>query len=455
MWSTRSGTSSAKIVRAAGPRSARGRAGEPAPHRLRHLDRLAESHRAQLVEGFGGIGLGRKDEAAALGGARRRVLEQARIVALHRAEVAEQRRREGVAIGIAHEAGECRKLLRRRGQRMGLLVGDHLQAMLDGAQERVGAFEIVAGIGIDPAAARELFERRERLAAAQRRVTAAGDQLLGLHEELDLADAAAAELDVVAFDRDFAAAAIRLNLPLHLVDVAEGHEIEIFAPDEGRKLRKQTLPGGDVAGAGTRLDHGGAFPVLSAALVIVEGRRGRHRDLRRSGVGTQPQVDAEDVALRRALLQQLDELAGQAHEQHRRLDAVHQRRRVGIEQHDEVDVARVVELARAHLAHGEHHIAGADLRTLGIGRREMTGLLGPGQKMADRKGNGGVGERGERLGDAHHAPHPADVGERDEERRLRLHLAQEAHRIGLRHGAGHFGGGAVEAAGRTGRPDRN
>ena len=112
------------------------RAGEPASHRLRHLDRLAESHRAQLVEGFGGIGLGREDEAAALGGARRRVLEQARIVALHRAEVAEQRRREGVAIGIAHEAGERRELLRRRGQRMGLLVGDHLQAMLDGAQER-------------------------------------------------------------------------------------------------------------------------------------------------------------------------------------------------------------------------------------------------------------------------------------------------------------------------------
>ncbi len=330
------------------------RAGEPSPHRLRHLDRLAEPHRAQLVEGFGSIGLGRKDEAAALGGARRRVLEQARIVALHRAEVAEQRRREGVPIGVAHEAGERRELLRGRGQRMGLLVGDHLQAMLDGAQEHVRAFEIVAGVGVDPAPAREPFERCKRLAAAQRRVTAAGDQLLGLHEELDLADAAAAELDVVAFDRDFAAAAIGLNLPLHLVDVAEGDEIEIFAPDEGRKLREQSLAGGNIAGAGTRLDHGGAFPVLSAALVIVEGRRGRHRDLRRRGIGTQPQVDAEDIALRRALLQELHELAGQAHEQHRRLDAVHQRRRIGIEQHDEVDVARIVELARAHLAHGEH-----------------------------------------------------------------------------------------------------
>ena len=149
-------------------------------------------------------------------------------------------------------------------------------------------------------------------------MAAAGDQLLGLHEELDLADAAAAELDVVAFDRDFAAAAIGLDLPLHRVDVGEGDEVEIFAPDEGRKLREQSLAGGDVAGAGTRLDHGGALPVLSTALVVVEGRRDRHRDLRRGGIGTQPQVDAEDVAVRRALLQELDELAGQPHEQHAR-----------------------------------------------------------------------------------------------------------------------------------------
>ena len=127
-----------------------------------------------------------------------------------------------------------------------------------------------------------------------------------------------------------------------------------------------------------------------------------------------------------------------------------QRRRVGIEQHDEVDVARIIELARTHLAHGEHHIAGADLRTRGIGRREMTGPFGPGQKMADRKGDRGVGERGQRLGDAHHAPHPADVGERNEKRRLRLHLAQDAHRIGLQDGARHFGGGAVEAVGEPG-----
>ena len=59
--------------------------------------------------------------------------------------------------------------------------------------------------------------------------------------------------------------------------------------------------------------------------------------------------------------------------------------------------------------------------------------------------DGGVGERGERLGHAHHVPHAADVGERDEQRGLRLHVAQDAHGNGLRDGGAHFGGSAIKA----------
>ena len=67
-------------------------------------------------------------------------------------------------------------------------------------------------------------------------IAAARDQLLGLREKFDLADAAAAELDVVAFDRDLAMAAIGVDLPLHGVHVGDRGEVEIFAPDERRKL---------------------------------------------------------------------------------------------------------------------------------------------------------------------------------------------------------------------------
>ena len=67
---------------------------------------------------------------------------------------------------------------------------------------------------------------------------AAGDQLLGLDEELDLADAAAAELDVVAGDGDLLVAAMGVDLALDRVDVGDGREVEILAPDEGRELAR-------------------------------------------------------------------------------------------------------------------------------------------------------------------------------------------------------------------------
>ena len=91
------------------------------------------------------------------------------------------------------------------------------------------------------------------LAAAQLRMAAAGDELLGLHEELDLADAAAAELDVVALDRDVLVAAIGVDLPLHRLDVGDRGEVEILAPDERRQLAQDRLAGRDVAGAGRAL----------------------------------------------------------------------------------------------------------------------------------------------------------------------------------------------------------
>ncbi len=65
---------------------------------------------------------------------------------------------------------------------------------------------------------------------------ATGDELLGLHEELDLADAAAAELDVVALDRDVGMTTIGVDLALQRLDLGDGGEVEILPPDEGREL---------------------------------------------------------------------------------------------------------------------------------------------------------------------------------------------------------------------------
>ena len=153
----------------------------------------------------------------------------------------------------AEKAREALKLFSLGRQRLRLLVIHHLQAMLDRAQKTIGVLHVVARLGVDPAVVAKLVERRQRVAVAQVRITAAGDQLLGLREELDLADAAAAELDVVPLDRNLAMAAIGVDLPLHRVHVGDGGEVEILSPDERREFVENRLASRDVAGAGTRL----------------------------------------------------------------------------------------------------------------------------------------------------------------------------------------------------------
>ena len=76
----------------------------------------------------------------------------------------------------------------------------------------------------------------------------AGNQLLGLGEELDLADAATALLDVVSLDRDLGMALVGMHLPFHVVHVGNRCEVEILSPDEWRDLAEQPFGGLQVAG---------------------------------------------------------------------------------------------------------------------------------------------------------------------------------------------------------------
>ena len=74
---------------------------------------------------------------------------------------------------------------------MGLLVRDHLQPVLDAAQEPVGRRQFPTGLDRDPVAVRQYVQRLERRPHPQLRVPPAGDQLLGLNEKLDLANTSA------------------------------------------------------------------------------------------------------------------------------------------------------------------------------------------------------------------------------------------------------------------------
>ena len=70
---------------------------------------------------------------------------------------------------------------------------------------------------------------------------AAGDELLGLREKLNVAYAAAPKLDVMASDRNGAVALMGVHPPLHGVNVGDRREVEILAPDKGCELAQKLL----------------------------------------------------------------------------------------------------------------------------------------------------------------------------------------------------------------------
>ena len=235
----------------------------------------------------------------------------------------------------------------------------------------------------------------------------------------------------MAFDRDLAVAAIGVDLPLHGVHVGDGGEVEILAPDERREIAEQRLARSNIAGARARLDQRRALPVLAAALVIVERRRRRYRDLGGRRIGPQPQVDAKYVAVGGALLQDFHQAAREADIKLAGLGSRSERRSRRIEKNDEIDVARIIELEGAHLAHGEHDVARSLFGMRGIARRKLLAPCRVGEKITDRRANGRVRNIGQRARHAHDRPDSANVGQRDQQRRLGLHLAQDAHDFGF------------------------
>src|ERR1700730_11036899 len=186
-------------------------------------------------------------------------------------------------------------------------------------------------------------------------MTSSCDELLCLDEELDLADAASAELDVVALDRDLPVAAISMDLTLHGVNVGTGGEVQLLAQKKGKRLGEKLSPRHEIAGARPRLDECSSFPILPAALVVIECRGNGDRDMGSRRIRTQAQIEAKYVAVGRALLQYFHEVAREPHIECSRLDA--RSYGSGVIEHHEVDVARIIELTCSHLAHGKDDIS--------------------------------------------------------------------------------------------------
>ena len=138
--------------------------------------------------------------------------------------------------------------------------------------------------------------------------------------------------------------------------------------------------------------------------------------------------------------------SGQVHEQNLRLHPLRHRRDLVVEQHDQVDVAGIVELAGAELAHAKHDPAGTPVGFGGIGWFDLAGFGGLAQNKANGRAHRRVGETGQRRRHPHHVPDAAEVGERREQRRLAAAAAERGHQFGLAGLRPGPGGGVDEPA---------
>ena len=195
----------------------------------------------------------------------------------------------------------------------------------------------------------------------------------------------------------------------------------------GRSSARKARAGGEVAGDRPRLDQRRALPVLPGAFVIGERGDDRQRGRRRAGIGAQPEVGAEDIAVGGALLDQPHQLLRQPPEETADVVLSGVARPFPVIEEDKVDIAGIVQLTRAELAHGEDDEAALPLGRGGVGGGELALALGGGEEMARRGGDRGVGEAAERAGDALELPPAGDVGDRDQQRHLALRDAQRPH----------------------------
>jgi hypothetical protein len=127
----------------------------------------------------------------------------------------------------------------------------------------------------------------------------------------------------------------------------------------------------------------------------------------------------------------VDEAAGEADEELGDGALVGDLRDRRVVEDDQVDIARIVELAGAELAHAEEDPAAALVRLRRVGDGDRAFARGLGENEAHRGADRGVGEAGERGRHRVDVGEAGEVGEGDEERRLLAGKAERLHQRGL------------------------
>ncbi len=236
---------------------------------------------------------------------------------------------------------------------MRLPILQHLQPVLEAAQEAVGVAQLDHRAGRQRTPALECAQRVEQGRGLQAAILAAAHQLQRLHDELDLADTARPELHVA---REIAPLHFAFDEALHFAQRLEHAEIEIAAIDERPHGARLDLDVGVCRGDRARLHPGVALPCAAVAQEIILERR-KPRD-QGSAVTerTQAHVDPENESVDRARVEEANQRLTEPREE---FLVRNRARAVGVtelgEQEHEIDVGGEIELAATELAHADHH----------------------------------------------------------------------------------------------------
>ena len=319
---------------------------------------------------------------------------------------------------------------------MGLGIVHHLEPVFDFAMGAVECRQFRGGFGRNPFLFGQGSEARDRFASAQIGVTAPGDQLAGLGEEFNLADAADAQLHVVAFDlyRAMQPAMVADAQP-HVMGVLDRREIQVLAPDKRRQRFLKPVTGGQITGAGPRLDPGGPLPCPADTFIVAFGGGHRDADRRDRRVRAQPQIGAKDIAIGGAVRDQRHHLAGDPQKRGPCLLRV-----AGIagfvEQANQVDVGGIVQLARAHLAHRKDHHATGGRGIVGAGTGQSAAADFSGNEVLQAEVHRTVRKVSQRTGHLLQRPDATQIAQRRQQRQPSFGKPQRRAEL--------FGGRAVQ-----------
>ena len=255
-------------------------------------------------------------------------------------------------VGEARCPREHSQLLGARGHQMRAAQLTELHAVLEHAQHAVVARE---GRGIrspDVSLGDQGVQRLQRAALPDPIVAEAVDELQQLDGELDVADAAGPELDLV---RKLAGGDVLgdpLAHALHVVDEVLARRARPHLRLDRSDVRGPEL---DIPRDGTGLQERLELPALRPAVVVRQVRVQRPHERALLALGPQIRIDLPerrlDLGARDASHRQHGEPRGDVDDT--ALSDLLEQLVVGTRDEDDIDVAHVVELAGARLAHAD------------------------------------------------------------------------------------------------------